>query len=68
MTAKPSKLDNLPDLDILAFETIENIEAGPASFKEIMEEIELRKTRLLSIDISAQHIVMVLVFLMLSYA
>ena len=33
-------LDNLPDPDILAFEIIENIEAGLASFKEIMEEIK----------------------------
>jgi len=32
-------LDNLPDPDILASEIIENIEAGLASFKEIMETI-----------------------------
>jgi type I restriction enzyme M protein len=32
-------LDNLPDPDILANEIIENIEAGLASFKEIMETI-----------------------------
>ena len=32
-------LDNLPDPDILANEIIENIEAGLASFREIMENI-----------------------------
>lgn len=32
-------LDNLPDPDILANEIIENIEAGLASFREIMETI-----------------------------
>jgi len=32
-------LDNLPDPDILASEIIENIEAGLASVKEIMEEL-----------------------------
>jgi type I restriction enzyme M protein len=34
-------LDNLPDPDILANEIIENIEAGLASFREIMETINL---------------------------
>ncbi len=32
-------LDNLPDPDILASEIIENIEAGLASFKEILDTI-----------------------------
>ena len=32
-------MDNLPDPDILANEIIENIEAGLASFKEIMETL-----------------------------
>jgi len=30
-------MDNLPDPDILALEIIENVEAGLASFKEIVE-------------------------------
>jgi type I restriction enzyme M protein len=33
-------LDNLPDPDILAHEIIENIEAGLASFREVMKELE----------------------------
>ncbi|MFZ4556977.1 MAG: SAM-dependent DNA methyltransferase, partial [Pseudanabaena sp.] len=33
-------LDNLPDPEILANEIIENIEAGLASFREIMESID----------------------------
>jgi len=32
-------LDNLPDPDILAFEIIENVEAGLESFREIIETI-----------------------------
>jgi hypothetical protein len=32
-------LDNLPDPDILANEIIENIEAGLASFREIMDTV-----------------------------
>ncbi len=35
-------LDNLPDPDVLAFEIIENLEAGIESFKEIMGEIGAR--------------------------
>ena len=30
-------MDNLPDPDVLALEIVENIEAGLASFKEIVE-------------------------------
>lgn len=33
-------LDNLPDPDVLAGEIIENLEAGLASFKEIMDVVE----------------------------
>jgi len=32
-------LDNLPDPDVLAEEIIENLEAGVASFKQIIESI-----------------------------
>ncbi len=32
-------LDNLPDPDVLAGEIIENLEAGLASFKEIMDVV-----------------------------
>jgi len=32
-------LDNLPDPDVLANDIIENLEAGIASFKEIMESL-----------------------------
>jgi type I restriction enzyme M protein len=33
-------LDNLPDPDVLALEIIDNIEAGLASFREIVSELE----------------------------
>jgi type I restriction enzyme M protein len=33
-------MDNLPDPDIIALEIVENIEAGLASFKEIVEGLK----------------------------
>ena len=33
-------LDNLPDPDVLAREIVDNLEAGLASFKEILLELE----------------------------
>ena len=32
-------MDNLPDPDVLALEIIENVEAGLASFKEIVNNL-----------------------------
>jgi type I restriction enzyme M protein len=36
-------MDNLPDPDIIALEIVENIEAGLASFKEIVEGLNGNK-------------------------